>query len=104
MLHTNGLSSTDISNIGLLLIGPTDEEVGYTFHFNFQTLNNNSKYEGLIALLRLAFNLGAKQLVTFRNSMIMLNQVKGTFKIQELFFQIYADGKKTCSIIQQVLD
>ncbi|GKE14753.1 reverse transcriptase domain-containing protein [Tanacetum coccineum] len=48
-LYTDGASSSDGSGVGLILINPKRREYTYTLRFKFETTNNKSEYEALLA-------------------------------------------------------
>ncbi|XP_070022520.1 uncharacterized protein [Nicotiana sylvestris] len=53
--------------------------------------NNEAKYEAMIACLELAKSLGAKVIEAKCDSLLVVNQVNGTFKVREERMQRYLD-------------
>nr|GEY04193.1 reverse transcriptase domain-containing protein [Tanacetum cinerariifolium] len=58
ILFTDGSSSTDGSEAGLILINPEGIEFTYALRFRFDATNNEVEYEALIARLRIAEQMG----------------------------------------------
>ncbi|XP_071695267.1 uncharacterized protein [Rutidosis leptorrhynchoides] len=56
-LYTDGASSEEGADIGLLLVSPNGEEITYAIQLKFVASNNEAEYEALIAGLRLAKEL-----------------------------------------------
>ncbi|GKE11892.1 reverse transcriptase domain-containing protein [Tanacetum coccineum] len=62
ILFTDGSSCTDGSGAGLILTNQEGIEFTYVLRFRFDTTNNEAKYEALIAGLRIAEQMGVKNL------------------------------------------
>nr|GEZ90687.1 reverse transcriptase domain-containing protein [Tanacetum cinerariifolium] len=62
ILFTDGSSSTDGSGAGLIFTSPEGMEFIYALRFRFDATNNEAEYEALIAGLRIAEQMGFKNL------------------------------------------
>ncbi|GKF07489.1 reverse transcriptase domain-containing protein [Tanacetum coccineum] len=62
LVHANGSSSTDGSGARLILTNPEGIEFIYALEFRFDATNNEAEYEALIAGLRIAEQMGVKNL------------------------------------------
>ncbi|GKF15374.1 reverse transcriptase domain-containing protein [Tanacetum coccineum] len=62
ILFTDGSSCTDGSGAGLILTNPERMEFTYALRFRFDAINNEVEYEALIAGLRIAEQMGLKNL------------------------------------------
>ncbi|GJR93007.1 reverse transcriptase domain-containing protein [Tanacetum coccineum] len=62
ILFTNGSSCTDGLGLGLILTKPEGMEFTYTLRFRFDATNNKAEYDALIAGLRIAEQMGVKNL------------------------------------------
>ncbi|GJW90445.1 reverse transcriptase domain-containing protein [Tanacetum coccineum] len=62
ILFTDGSSCTDGSKAGLILINPEGMKFTYALRFRFDATNNEAEYEALIARLRIAEQMGVKNL------------------------------------------
>nr|GEW15408.1 reverse transcriptase domain-containing protein [Tanacetum cinerariifolium] len=62
ILFTDGSFCTDGSGAGLILTNPEGMEFTYALRFRFDATNNEAEYEALIAGLRIAKQMGVKNL------------------------------------------
>ncbi|GJU07690.1 reverse transcriptase domain-containing protein [Tanacetum coccineum] len=62
ILFTDGSSCTDGSGAGLILTNPEGMELTYALRFRFKATNNEAEYKALIAGLRIAEQMGVKNL------------------------------------------
>ncbi|GJT37268.1 reverse transcriptase domain-containing protein [Tanacetum coccineum] len=62
ILFTDGASCTDGSGAGLVLTNPEGMEFTYALRFRFDATNNEAEYEALITGLRIAEQMGVKNL------------------------------------------
>ncbi|GKB29100.1 reverse transcriptase domain-containing protein [Tanacetum coccineum] len=63
ILFMDGSYCTDGSGAGLILINPEGMEFTYALRFRFDATNNEAEYEALIAGLRIAEQMGVKNLL-----------------------------------------
>ncbi|GJY40710.1 reverse transcriptase domain-containing protein [Tanacetum coccineum] len=77
-LFTDGSSCVDGSGAGLILINPA-----YAMRFRFEATNNEAEYEALIAGLRIAEQMGIKNLQAHVDSRLVANQVNGSYIAKE---------------------
>ncbi|GKB12552.1 reverse transcriptase domain-containing protein [Tanacetum coccineum] len=61
-LFTDGSSCVDGSGAGLILTDPEGTEFTYALRFKFEATNNEAEYEALIAGLKIAEQMGVKNL------------------------------------------
>ncbi|GJY17966.1 reverse transcriptase domain-containing protein [Tanacetum coccineum] len=71
------------SGAGLILTSPEGEEFTYALRFEFDASNNEAKYEALIARLRIAEQMGVKNLVAKVDSRLVANQINGSYEAKE---------------------
>ncbi|GJV82481.1 reverse transcriptase domain-containing protein [Tanacetum coccineum] len=62
ILFTDRSSYTDGSEVGLMLTNPEGMEFTYALRFKFDATNNEAEYEALIAGMRIAEQMGVKNL------------------------------------------
>ncbi|GJW32407.1 reverse transcriptase domain-containing protein [Tanacetum coccineum] len=74
-LFTEGSSCVDGSGGGLILTNPKGAEFTYALRFRFDTTNNEAEYEALITGLRIAKQMGVKNLQANVDSRLVANQV-----------------------------
>ncbi|GJR95701.1 reverse transcriptase domain-containing protein [Tanacetum coccineum] len=79
ILFTDGSSCTDGYGAGLILTNPEGMEFTCALRFRFDATNNEAEYKALIAGLRMAEQMGVKNLQANVDSRQVANQVNGTF-------------------------
>ncbi|GKB00097.1 reverse transcriptase domain-containing protein [Tanacetum coccineum] len=82
-LFTDGSSCIDGSGAGLILTNPKGVKFTYAMRFRFEATNNEAKYEALIAGLRIAEQMGVKNLQANVDSRLVANQVNGSYVAKE---------------------
>ncbi|XP_022007808.1 uncharacterized protein LOC110907084 [Helianthus annuus] len=82
-LYTDGASSAEGSGAGLILTDPDGTDVTYALRLEFKSSNNEAEYEALLAGLRLAQRVGAKNVIAHVDSLLVANQVNGEYKARE---------------------
>nr|GFB22178.1 reverse transcriptase domain-containing protein [Tanacetum cinerariifolium] len=106
-LFTDGSSCVDGSGAGLILINPDGVEFTYALRLQFAASNNEAEYEALIVGLRIATQMGVKNIQANVDSKLVANQVLGTYVSKEDNMIKYVEianglvsGFKTFSISQ----
>ncbi|GJU24616.1 reverse transcriptase domain-containing protein [Tanacetum coccineum] len=82
-LFTDGSSCVDGSGAGLILTSPEGTEFTYALRFQFAASNNEAEYEALIAGLRIAAQMGVRNVQVSVDSKLVANQVLGTYIAKE---------------------
>nr|GEW24922.1 reverse transcriptase domain-containing protein [Tanacetum cinerariifolium] len=82
-LFTDGSSYVDGSGAGLILTNPEIVEFTYALRFQFAASNNEAEYEALVADLRIATQMGVKNVQVNVDSKLVANQVLGTYVAKE---------------------
>ncbi|GJW02460.1 reverse transcriptase domain-containing protein [Tanacetum coccineum] len=95
ILFTDGSSCTDGSGAGLILTNPEGMEFTYALRFRFDATNNEAEYEALIAGLKIAEQMGVKNLQANVDSRLVANQVNGTYVAKETDMVRYLEKVKT---------
>nr|GEV36086.1 reverse transcriptase domain-containing protein [Tanacetum cinerariifolium] len=67
-LFTDGASSSNGSEAGLIQVIPEGKEYTYTLRFEFKTTNNEAEYEALLAGVRIAKEMRVQELTIFVDS------------------------------------
>nr|GEY43019.1 reverse transcriptase domain-containing protein [Tanacetum cinerariifolium] len=84
ILFTDGSSFTNGSGAGLILANPKGVEFTYALRFRFNATNNEAEYEALIVGLRIAEQMGVKNLQENVDSRLVANQVNGKYVAKEV--------------------
>nr|GEW91254.1 retrovirus-related Pol polyprotein from transposon opus [Tanacetum cinerariifolium] len=79
----NGSSCVDGSGAWLILTSPEGVEFTYALRFQFATSNNEAEYEALVAGLRIAMQMGVKNVQVNVDSKLVANQVLETYVAKE---------------------
>ncbi|GJQ97920.1 reverse transcriptase domain-containing protein [Tanacetum coccineum] len=95
ILFTDESSCTDGSGAGLILTNPEGMEFTYALRFRFDATNNEAEYEALIAGLKIAEQMGVKNLQANVDSRLVANQVNGTYVAKETDMVRYLEKVKT---------
>ncbi|GJX62348.1 reverse transcriptase domain-containing protein [Tanacetum coccineum] len=95
ILFTDGSSYTDGSGAGLILTNPEGMKFTYALRFRFDATNNEAEYEALIAGLKIAEQMGVKNLQANVDSRLVANQVNGTYVAKETDMIRYLEKVKT---------
>nr|GEW67532.1 reverse transcriptase domain-containing protein [Tanacetum cinerariifolium] len=83
ILFTDGLSCIDGSRVGLIITNLEGMKFTYSLRFRFHATNNEAEYEALIASLRIAEQIGVKNLQANVDSKLVVNQVNETYIAKE---------------------
>ncbi|GKA11495.1 reverse transcriptase domain-containing protein [Tanacetum coccineum] len=94
-LFTDGSSCVDGSGAGLILTNAEGAEFTYAMRFRFEATNNEAEYEALIAGLRIAEQMGVKNLQAHVDSRLVANQVNGSYVAKESGMIQYLNKVKT---------
>ncbi|GKD79076.1 reverse transcriptase domain-containing protein [Tanacetum coccineum] len=95
ILFTDGSSCTDGSGARLILTNPEGMKFTYALRFRFDATNNKAEYEALIAGLKIAEQIGVKNLKAIVDSWLVANQVNGTYVAKETDMVRYLEKVKT---------
>ncbi|GJQ94179.1 reverse transcriptase domain-containing protein [Tanacetum coccineum] len=82
-LFTDGSSCVDGFGVGLILTSPEGTEFTYALRFQFTASNNEAEYAALIAGLRIAAQMGVRNVHVSVDSKLVANQVLGTYVAKE---------------------
>ncbi|GJS82239.1 reverse transcriptase domain-containing protein [Tanacetum coccineum] len=93
-LFTDGSSCVDGSGAGLILTSPEGTEFTYALRFQFTAYNNKAEYEALLAGLRIAAQMGVRNVYVRVDSKLVANQVLGTYIAKEVNMVKYLEKAK----------
>ncbi|CAL8132253.1 unnamed protein product [Prunus armeniaca] len=88
-LYVDGSSNAQGCGAGLVLISPDKVALEYALRFKFHASNNEAEYEALLAGLRLAKEMGAKQIQIFSDSQLVVHQVNQDFTAKDISMTAY---------------
>ncbi|KAI5323743.1 hypothetical protein L3X38_032815 [Prunus dulcis] len=88
-LFVDGSSNAQGCGAGLVLVSPDKVTLEYALRFNFQASNNEAEYEALLAGLRLAKEMDARQIQIFSDSQLVVHQVNQDFTAKDASMTAY---------------
>nr|GEX41014.1 retrotransposon protein, putative, Ty3-gypsy subclass [Tanacetum cinerariifolium]GEY07450.1 retrotransposon protein, putative, Ty3-gypsy subclass [Tanacetum cinerariifolium] len=94
-LYTDRASNSDRLGAGIMLMDPEGKEYTYALRFEFETTNNEAKYEALLAGLRIAQEMEIAKVAIFIDSQVLVNQIKGTVSAKQTSIKDYLQKVKT---------
>lgn len=71
VLNVDGSSTTDSNGAGVVLVTPEGHKIEYALRFRFPATNHVAEYETLIAGLRIAWRMGAEQIIVRSDSQLV---------------------------------
>ncbi|XP_075663001.1 uncharacterized protein LOC142632499 [Castanea sativa] len=74
---------------GIVIITLEGIKPEYSFRLGFRASNNEAEYETLLARLRAALNLGARDVEVYSDSQLVINQVQGNFEAKDVRMMEY---------------
>nr|GEV90634.1 hypothetical protein [Tanacetum cinerariifolium] len=95
ILFTDGSPCANGSGAGLILTNPEGAEFTYALRFRFEATNNEAEYEALILGLRIAKEMGVKNLQANVDSRLVADQVNGTYIAKEVDMIRYLEKVRT---------
>ncbi|KAL0434518.1 UNVERIFIED_CONTAM: Ribonuclease HI [Sesamum latifolium] len=83
LLHVDGLSTTQGSGAGIVVTSPQGEDLEFAIKFDFKASNNEAEYEALVIRMRMAHEAGARHLLAYSDSQLIVKQVEGAYEAKE---------------------
>ncbi|KAL0289344.1 UNVERIFIED_CONTAM: hypothetical protein Sangu_2620500 [Sesamum angustifolium] len=72
LLHVDGSSTTQGSGAGIFITSLYGEDLEFAIEFGFKAFNNEAEYEALVIRMRMAHEVGARHLVTYSDSRLIV--------------------------------
>ncbi|CAL8990397.1 unnamed protein product [Prunus brigantina] len=89
VLHVDGSANQQGCGAGLVLTTPDGGKLEYALRFGFRTSNNEAEYEALLAGLRLAKSMSARQIKIHSDSQLIVNQITADFAAKDASMAAY---------------
>ncbi|KAL0439134.1 UNVERIFIED_CONTAM: hypothetical protein Slati_2396400 [Sesamum latifolium] len=83
LLHVDGSSTVQGSGAGFVITSPQGEDLEFAIKFGFKASNNEAEYEALVIGMRMAHDVGARRLLAYSNSQLIVKQVEDTYEAKE---------------------
>jgi len=88
-LHVDGSSNDKSCRARVVLEGPGNILLEQSLKLVSKTSNNQAKYKVILVGLNLAYDMKGQQLLCRSNSQLVVEQLKGEFKVKESLVQKY---------------
>ncbi|XP_074362689.1 uncharacterized protein LOC141702961 [Apium graveolens] len=89
ILHVDGAVNNGGAGAGLVLVSPKGHHLKSAIHFKFYATNNDAEYEALINGLKIALEMGVRNLIVRSDSELVVNQVNGGFQARGPRTELY---------------
>ena len=83
---------------GIVIITLEGIKLEHSFWLGFKTSNNEAEYEALLVGLRVVSDLGAKEVEIYSDSLLIVNQVQGSFEAKDPWMMEYLQ------LVKQIVD
>ncbi|XP_074378003.1 uncharacterized protein LOC141719524 [Apium graveolens] len=80
ILHVDGAVNNGGAGAGIVLVSPEGHHLMSAIHFKFYAMNNDAEYEALINGLKIALEMGVRNLIARSDSELVVNKVNGGFQ------------------------
>ncbi|XP_076931902.1 uncharacterized protein LOC143597220 [Bidens hawaiensis] len=94
-MFTDGASNDEGAGAGLKITNPEGQHFTYTLRLKIKSTNNEAEYEALLAGLRIAKKLWARYLEAHVDSMLVANQIEGSYDAKDDKMASYLAQAKT---------
>ncbi|KAL0288369.1 UNVERIFIED_CONTAM: Ribonuclease HI [Sesamum angustifolium] len=83
LLHVDRSSTIQGSGVCIVVTSPHGEDLEFAVKFGLKASNNEAEYEALLVGMKMAHEAGAKYLVAYSDSQLVVKQVEGTYEAKE---------------------
>ncbi|KAK4404282.1 hypothetical protein Sango_0796800 [Sesamum angolense] len=83
LLHMYGSSTTQGSGVGVVITSLYREDLEFAVKFGFEASNNETEYEVFVIGMRMTHEVGARHLVAYLDSQLIVKQVEITYEAKE---------------------
>ncbi|KAL0462882.1 UNVERIFIED_CONTAM: hypothetical protein Slati_0175800 [Sesamum latifolium] len=83
LLHVDRSSTIQGSGAGIVITSPQGEDLEFAVKFDFKASNNEAEYEALVIGMKMAHEAGARHLLAYSDSQLIVKQVEGTYEAKE---------------------
>ncbi|KAL0412333.1 UNVERIFIED_CONTAM: Ribonuclease HI [Sesamum radiatum] len=83
LLHVDGSSTTQDNGASIVITSLQGEDLEFAMKFDFKASNNEAEYEALVIGMRMAHEVGAKHLLAYSDSQLIVKQVEFIYEAKE---------------------
>jgi ribonuclease HI len=95
-MYFDGSLNLEGAGVGILFISPQGNHLKYVLQIHYKASNNGVEYKALIHRQHIAVSLGIKWLITYDDSMVIIDQVNKAFDIKK--DSMYANCAEVCKL------
>ncbi|XP_074327932.1 uncharacterized protein LOC141665845 [Apium graveolens] len=89
ILHVDRAVGNEGAGAGIVLVSPEGHHLMSVIHFKFYATNHDAEYEALINGLKIALEMGVRNLIARSDSELVVNQVNGGFQARGPRTELY---------------
>ncbi|KAL0342582.1 UNVERIFIED_CONTAM: hypothetical protein Scaly_1920800 [Sesamum calycinum] len=71
------------SGTGIVITSPQGDDMQFAIMFEFKASNNKVEYEVLIIGMGMAHEVGARRLIAYSDSQLIVKQIEGMYEVKE---------------------
>ncbi|KAL0456609.1 UNVERIFIED_CONTAM: Retrovirus-related Pol polyprotein from transposon [Sesamum latifolium] len=83
LLHVDESSTTQGSGAGIVITSPQGEDLEFAIKFGFKASNNEAEYDALVIGMRMTHEAGARHLLAYSDSQLIVKQIESTYEVKE---------------------
>ncbi|KAL0458670.1 UNVERIFIED_CONTAM: Ribonuclease HI [Sesamum latifolium] len=83
LLHVDRSSTIQGSGAGIVITSLEGEDLEFAIKFDFKASNNEAEYEVLVAGMKMAHEVGARHLLAYSDSQLVVKQIEGVYEAME---------------------
>ncbi|KAL0448830.1 UNVERIFIED_CONTAM: hypothetical protein Slati_1439400 [Sesamum latifolium] len=83
LLHVDGSSTIQSSGAGIVITSSQGGGLEFSVKFGFKASNNEPEYEALVIGMKMTHEVGARHLVAYSDSQLIVKLVEGTYEAKE---------------------
>jgi ribonuclease HI len=87
----DGASSSIGAGAGVVFKSPSQETIFLSYKLEFEVTNNVAEYEALVLGLRVAKEMGIREMAVFGDAELILQQVKNIYKTKHPHLKNYGN-------------
>ncbi|KAL0373906.1 UNVERIFIED_CONTAM: hypothetical protein Sradi_3306300 [Sesamum radiatum] len=95
-LYVDGSSTSTGSGAGIVIESPQGDKFEYAIKLEYPSSNNEAEYEAFLAGGELALAAGAKKVIIYSDSQLVVNQVQGSYEARDEKWPSILPKRKTC--------
>ncbi|KAL0413016.1 UNVERIFIED_CONTAM: hypothetical protein Sradi_1503300 [Sesamum radiatum] len=83
LMHVDRIDTIQGTGAGIVITFHEGEDIESVVIFDFKALNNEAEYKTLVLGMKIAWEAGARHLIAYSDSPLIVKQIEGTYKAKE---------------------